>query len=159
MKIIGPRTGEPRGWPGYLFGGRVRTSTFALVVAFFATWWLYYTYQPTPAPSGSETQMVPPGFVPDPEYTWVPRTSVRERPTTSTTLTTTTTSGAPNGPAPAGVTPQPATSGPTTTQSPTSSTAPSTATTTSSAPTTAPTTVPTVPGAPGAAPMTSQRAQ
>lgn len=156
MKIIGPRTGEPRGWPGYLFGGRVRTSTFALVVAFFATWWLYYTYQPTPAPSGSETQMVPPGFVPDPEYTWVPRTSVRERPTTSTTLTTTTT---PNAPVPSGVTPQPATPGPTTTQSPTSSTAPSTATTTSSAPTTAPTTVPTVPGAPGAAPMTSQRAQ
>lgn len=157
MKIIGPRTGEPRGWPGYLFGGRVRTSTFALVVAFFLTWWVYYTYQPpAPAPSGNETQLVPPGFVPDPEYTWVPRTSVRERPTTTTPTTTSTTSEVtPNAPAPAGVTPA-TTSGPTTTQSPTSSTAPSTATTTSSAPTTATTSVP---ATPGAAPTTSQRAQ
>jgi cytoskeletal protein RodZ len=153
MKIIGSRTGEPRGWPGYLFGGRVRTSTFALIAAFFVTWWVYYTYQPpAPAPAGTETQMVPPGFVPDPEYTWVPRTSVRERPTLSTTPTTTTTSEeTPFFPVPGGLIPT--TSGPTTTPSPTSSTAPSTATTTSNAPTT------TVQGAPGATPTTSQRAQ
>ena len=30
-----------RGWPGYLFGGRVRTSTLVLVIAFLAVWWLY----------------------------------------------------------------------------------------------------------------------
>ena len=157
MKIIGPRTGEPRGWPGYLFGGRVRTSTFALAVAFFVTWWVYYTYQPpAPTPSGTETQLVPPGFVPDPEYTWVPRTSVRERPLTTTPTTTSTSEESPIAPAPAGVPPTPTTSGPTATQSPTSSTAPSTATTTSGAPTTATTAVP---ATPGAAPTTSQRAQ
>jgi cobalt-zinc-cadmium efflux system protein len=26
---------EGRGWPGFLFGGRVRTSTVALLIAFF----------------------------------------------------------------------------------------------------------------------------
>ena len=43
---------EGRGWPGFLFGGRVRTSTVALLIAFFATWWIFETYQPAPAPPG-----------------------------------------------------------------------------------------------------------
>ncbi|HZC12115.1 MAG TPA: hypothetical protein VE485_19135, partial [Mycobacterium sp.] len=30
-----------RGWPGYLFGGRVRTSTVVLILAFAASWWVY----------------------------------------------------------------------------------------------------------------------
>ncbi len=90
MKVVSRRDGNNRGWPGYLFGGRVRTSTFALLVAFFATWWLYYTYSPSSTgPTSPETQVVPPGFVPDPEYTWVPRTKVEvPRPTTTTPTTT-----------------------------------------------------------------------
>ncbi len=31
---------EGRGWPGYVFGGRLRTSTAALLIAFFGIWWL-----------------------------------------------------------------------------------------------------------------------
>ena len=41
---------EGRSWPGFLLGGRVRTSTVVLLIAFFATWWLFDTYQPAPAP-------------------------------------------------------------------------------------------------------------
>jgi hypothetical protein len=78
------REGENRHWPNYLFWGRMRTSTFVLLVAFLGTWWVYDTYRPPiTAPSAPETQVVPPGFVPDPDYTWVPRTSVRERTTTT----------------------------------------------------------------------------
>jgi cytoskeletal protein RodZ len=84
--------------PSHLFGGRVRTSTVVLVVAFFALWWTYATYRPQPEPPRSTTpppgQVVPPGFVPDPGYTWVPRTRVQEQPVTTTptpTPTTTTT--------------------------------------------------------------------
>jgi hypothetical protein len=74
-----------RGWPGYIANGRIRTSTAALVLAFFVVSWLHNTYQPsakTPAAPES-TQVVPPGFVPDPEYTWVPRTNVETRPKTT----------------------------------------------------------------------------
>jgi cytoskeletal protein RodZ len=85
------RKRSDRGWPNYLFWGRMRTSTFALLVAFFLTAWLYDTYKPPPAPTPEVTQVVPPGFVPDPEYTWVPRTSVREYPQTTTPRRTTTT--------------------------------------------------------------------
>jgi hypothetical protein len=82
-----------RGRPGYLFGGRVRTSTLVLVVAFIVVWWVYNDHQDslnssiktTQVPA---TQVVPPGFVPDPNYTWVPRSSVRQPPTTVTTTTT-----------------------------------------------------------------------
>jgi hypothetical protein len=90
VKFTLRRDGENRGWPNYLLWGRMRTSTIALIVVFFGTWWLYATYQP-PAPATTEqpAQVVPPGFVPDPEYTWVPRTNVQE--TTRTTPTTTTT--------------------------------------------------------------------
>ena len=84
---------EGRSWPGYLFGGRVRTSTLALLVAFFATWWLFETYQPAPAPPEQvpASEVVPPGFIPDPAYTWAPRTAVQTRPPTPTPTTPTTT--------------------------------------------------------------------
>ena len=81
------------GWPAYIINGRIRTSTAGLILAFFAITWVHNTYQPTPpAPVAPETaQVVPPGFMPDPEYTWVPRTYVQERPRTTTTTPTTTT--------------------------------------------------------------------
>ncbi len=80
---------EGRGWPGFLFGGRVRTSTVALLIAFFATWWIFETYQPAPAPPEQvpANEIVPPGFIPDPAYTWAPRTDVQQRPPTPTTPT------------------------------------------------------------------------
>jgi hypothetical protein len=86
------RRRDDHGWPGYLINGRIRTSTVALIIAFFAITWVHNTYQPAPnAPEAPETAVVPPGFVPDPEYTWVPRTNVQERPRTTTTTPTTTT--------------------------------------------------------------------
>lgn len=87
------RRRSDRGWPGYLINGRIRTSTAALVVAFFVISWLHNTYQPpAPKPATPETaQVVPPGFMPDPEYTWVPRTNVETRPRTTTYRTTPTT--------------------------------------------------------------------
>jgi len=79
------------GWPGYLINGRIRTSTVGLVVALFAIAWVHDAYAPPPpAPVVPDTAVVPPGFVPDPEYTWVPRTNVQERPRTTTTTPTTT---------------------------------------------------------------------
>jgi hypothetical protein len=84
---------DDRGWPDYLLWGRMRTSTFVLIVAFLGTWWLYETYRPpTEVPSGPATQVVPPGFVPDPEYTWVPRTKVKTPTTTTETTSPTETS-------------------------------------------------------------------
>ncbi|OBE92631.1 hypothetical protein A5776_07700 [Mycolicibacterium elephantis] len=77
--------------PSHLFGGRIRTSTLALIVAFVAVLWLQQTYEPEPKPEPPATQFVPPGFVPDPNYTWVPRTRVRQPTTTPPTTTTTTT--------------------------------------------------------------------
>ena len=84
---------EGRSWPGFLLGGRVRTSTVVLLIAFFATWWLFDTYQPAPAPPEQvpATEVVPPGFIPDPAYTWAPRTAVQSRPSTTTPTTTPTT--------------------------------------------------------------------
>ncbi|WIM87996.1 hypothetical protein PT015_00175 [Candidatus Mycobacterium wuenschmannii] len=64
-------------WPNYMFGGRVRTSTLVLIVLFFATWWTYNTYRPHPPPPAAPA-VVPPGYVPDPNYTWVPRTRVQQ---------------------------------------------------------------------------------
>lgn len=86
------RTG--RKWPGYLFGGRVRTSTLALILAFVVIWWAYESYGPevqTPDQVPA-ADVVPPGFIPDPAYTWVPRTDVQRTPATTTTTPTTTTS-------------------------------------------------------------------
>ncbi|HEY6575886.1 MAG TPA: hypothetical protein VI029_13335, partial [Mycobacterium sp.] len=86
------RRRDDHGWPNYIINGRIRTSTVGLIVAFFVVAWVHNTYQPAPVtPSAPETAVVPPGFVPDPEYTWVPRTNVQERPKTTTTTPTTTT--------------------------------------------------------------------
>jgi hypothetical protein len=83
------RRRDDRGWPAYIINGRIRTSTVGLIVAFFVISWLHNTYQPPPPPAAPEpAQVVPPGFMPDPEYTWVPRTNVQERPKTTTTTTT-----------------------------------------------------------------------
>lgn len=86
--------------PSHLFGGRIRISTVVLIVAFFALWWTYATYRPHPEPARSNTppgQVVPPGFVPDPDYTWVPRTRVQQpgMQTRTPTPTTTTTPSPP----------------------------------------------------------------
>jgi hypothetical protein len=78
-----------RHWPSYMFRGRVRTSTLVLIVAFFAVWWTYDTYRPAPTPPVAP-QVVPPGFVPDPSYTWVPRSRVQAPPTDDTPTPTTT---------------------------------------------------------------------
>ncbi|TFV60223.1 hypothetical protein E4P42_04540 [Mycobacterium sp. PS03-16] len=123
------------GWPRYMPGGRVRTSTVGLVVAFIALSWLQQIYTPpAPAPEPPAQQIVPPGFVPDPDYTWVPRTQVQE-PTTRRAPTTTTTT-----------TPTP------TTTTPTSPTTPTTPTTPTSPTTSTPTTTVTDPDGPGLLP-------
>ena len=71
--------------------GRMRVSTIVLIVAFLALFWVYHNFEPRPAPSEAPTTaVVPPGFVPDPNYTWVPRTNVRRPPESETTTTTTT---------------------------------------------------------------------
>jgi hypothetical protein len=94
MRLISRRPSDAeKRWPAYVLGGRMRASTLVLIVAFFLTAWLYDTYKPPPPEPAPATQTVPPGFVPDPEYTWVPRTQVQEwtRTTTPTTTTPTTT--------------------------------------------------------------------
>jgi hypothetical protein len=73
--------------------GRARVSTIVLIVAFLALFWVYHNFEPRPAaPETPPTAVVPPGFVPDPNYTWVPRTNVRKpkEPETTTTTPTTT---------------------------------------------------------------------
>lgn len=98
-----------RGWPTYLFGGHVRTSTVVLVIAFLAVWWVYDDHQQSTKSNKTTqvpaTQVVPPGFVPDPNYTWVPRTRVQEPPTTVTVTQTPTTTPPP--PPPTTTTPPP----------------------------------------------------
>jgi hypothetical protein len=96
-------------WPGYMFGGRIRTSTLVLIIAFFATWWTYSTYRPAPTPPVAP-QVVPPGFVPDPSYTWVPQSRVQPPPTYDTPTPT---------PTPTPTTTPTTTPPPTTTQPPT----------------------------------------
>ena len=89
---LGPSSNDDGGRrPGHILG-RVRTSTAALIVAFIALFWVYQAVQPEPVGSDAPTQVVPPGFVPDPNYTWVPRTNVRRprEPVVTTTPTTTT---------------------------------------------------------------------
>jgi hypothetical protein len=83
-----------------MFGGHVRTSTLVLVIAFLAVWWVYDDHQQSTKSTNKTTQVpatqvVPPGFVPDPNYTWVPRTQVQETPTTVTVTPTPTTTPAP----------------------------------------------------------------
>jgi hypothetical protein len=103
---------EERRWPRYMFGGRLRTSTAALIVAFLAVWWVYDAYRPEPA-KPPPPQVVPPGFVPDPNYTWVPRTRV-EMPEPDNTFVPTPTSTVP----PTPTTTVPPTPPPTTTSPP-----------------------------------------
>jgi hypothetical protein len=87
-------------WPKHMFGGRMRTSTFVLIVAFFLVWWVYDTYRPEPAPKPPAQQVVPPGFVPDPNYTWVPRSRVQAPPPTATYTPTPTSTPPPPPPPP-----------------------------------------------------------
>ena len=71
--------------------GRMRVSTLVLIVAFIALFWVYHNFEPRSASTEAPTTaVVPPGFVPDPNYTWVPRTNVRapKEPVTTTTTTT-----------------------------------------------------------------------
>ncbi len=77
MTKTNPREG--RNWPAYILGGRMRTSTLALIIAFVGVGWLYEIYEPGPqAPEQiPASEVVPPGFIPDPNYTWAPRTDVR----------------------------------------------------------------------------------
>jgi hypothetical protein len=79
-----------RHWPEYI-GGRLRTSTLVLVLTFLALWWVYSEYRPQEESHGGppSTQVVPPGFVPDPSYTWVPRSKVQAPPTVTVTETPT----------------------------------------------------------------------
>ena len=81
-----------RRWPKRL--GRLRTSTVVLSIVFVVLVWVQQAYRPAPPPPP-----VPPGFIPSPEYTWVPRTAVRTtqapRTTTATTTPTTTTTPTP----------------------------------------------------------------
>src|ERR1700733_10507226 len=81
-----------KSWPSYMFGGRILTSTLLLIVVFLAVWWVYDTYRPEAAPKPPAPQVVPPGFLPDPNYTWVPRSRVQEpQPTPTFTPTPSTT--------------------------------------------------------------------
>lgn len=80
-------TGAGRHRWDHLFGGRVRTSTVVLIIVFVSVWWVYDTVRPEPKPVEAP-QVVPPGFVPDPNYTWVPRTEVRKPPVTITETVT-----------------------------------------------------------------------
>jgi len=69
----------------------MRVSTVVLIVAFLGLFWVYHNFEPRPAaPEAPPTAVVPPGFVPDPNYTWVPRTDVRRPRETLTTTETTT---------------------------------------------------------------------
>jgi cytoskeletal protein RodZ len=140
------------GWPGHLFG-RMRTSTAALIVAFVALFWVHQTFQPV-STQEQTPQVVPPGFVPDPDYTWVPRTNVREAPRTTTatttpTTTTETTTTSPTGTETTSPTSPTETTPDTTTPTPTDTESPTTTPTTPAGAGLGPTpTTPTTPAAP-----------
>ena len=141
--------------------GQFRVSTVVLIVVFIALFWVQQTFTPEPAPETSAPAVVPPGFVPDPNYTWVPRTNVRrseesETTTTPTSPTETTTPSPGDTTSPASPTePSPTTTvidpdgpgGPLGQQTLTQTPADVAPTTTATAPD-APGTVPATPGAP-----------
>lgn len=81
------RDAAKRRWPVHLFNGRIRTSTVVLIIAFAVVWWVYDTYRTEPTPPAAP-QVVPPGFIPDPAYTWVPRTKLQQPPVTVTETVT-----------------------------------------------------------------------
>ena len=88
-------------WFKARLGGRFRVSTLVLIAAFIALFWVQQAFQPEPTPEAPVSAVVPPGFVPDPNYTWVPRTQVRrpkEPDYTTTTTPPTTTVIDPDGP-------------------------------------------------------------
>jgi cytoskeletal protein RodZ len=140
-------------WFKAKLGGRFRVSTLVLIVAFVALFWVQQTFEPEPAaPEQPASAVVPPGFVPDPNYTWVPRTQVR-RPTepeytTTTTTTPTTTTTETTTPGPDDTTTSETSPSPTTTvvdpDGPGGPLGPQTMTQTPTV--TAPTTAPPVPG-------------
>jgi hypothetical protein len=124
MTKTNPREGKT--WPGFILGGRMRTSTLVLIIAFVALGWLYETYEP-PLPPPDQvpaTEVVPPGFIPDPAYTWAPRTDVqRHTPVPTETAEETTTTSPPSAPETTPTTPAaPLTSGEPTSGPPTPST-------------------------------------
>ena len=83
---------------------RIRLSTIVLIVAFVAAWWVYDTYRVEP-PATPAPQTVPPGFMPDPNFTWVPRDRQQQHPDTVTVTVTVAPQGghsAPIPPPPAG---------------------------------------------------------
>lgn len=125
----------------HILGGRLRTSTVTLIAAFIAVLWLQQTYEPEPEPEPAQ-QVVPPGYIPNPDYTWVPRTDVRTSPPPTTPAPTTTTT-----------TPRPTTT--TTTPSPTTTTTTTSPTTTTPSPREAPATTVIDPDGPGPAPPTT----
>ena len=61
-------------WFKAKLGGRFRVVDLVLIVVFIALFWVQQSFQPEPAPEAPVPAVVPPGFVPDPNYTWVPRT-------------------------------------------------------------------------------------
>jgi hypothetical protein len=80
--------------------GRMRVSTIVLIVAFLALFWVYHNFEPQGTTEAPTTAVVPPGFVPDPNYTWVPRTNVRtpKEPAITTETTTSPTETTPTSP-------------------------------------------------------------
>jgi hypothetical protein len=131
----------------------MRVSTIVLIVAFLALFWVYHTFEPRIAPTEAPpTAVVPPGFVPDPNYTWVPRTNVQRPTETATTTTTTTTT-------PTTTSPTETTTSPGETTSPTSPTQATPTTTVVPGPlgpqtiTQTPTLTPTTPPAAGSGPV------
>ena len=81
-------------WFKAKLGGRVRVSTVGAHRRVRRVVWVQQTFEPEPPhPTAPVPAVVPPGFVPDPNYTWVPRTQVRrpKEPVTTTTTTPTTT--------------------------------------------------------------------
>ena len=105
MTKTNPREGKT--WPGYVFGGRLRTSTLVLVIAFSGFGWMFHNWEPsTSVPQQvPASEVVPPGFIPDPAYTWAPRTDVQPRNPVTTTTTTTTTPTPPTSPTTTSTTP------------------------------------------------------
>ncbi|ORA83116.1 hypothetical protein BST28_02865, partial [Mycolicibacter kumamotonensis] len=100
------RDAAKRRWPVHLFNGRIRTSTVVLIIAFVAVWWVYDTYRTEPTPPAAP-QVVPPGFIPDPAYTWVPRTRLQQPPVTITETVTPTPTTTEAPPTPEAPTPSP----------------------------------------------------